>query len=144
MMNEELAILRNSTNLQRDKVSGTSRKDSSERSSDENSKIMKLEDENSKFRELLEQSSKELRQAQIETQRITSAVPSPDQNLLNEIEVLKSEVCQNKVIIAEQGSTIARLETEVVQLSNAIEVVKKEAEETVRNTENRSQSYCDS
>jgi flagellar biosynthesis chaperone FliJ len=132
MMNEELAILRNSTHLQRDKVSGTSRKDSSERSSDENSKITKLEEANSKFRELLEQSSKELRQAQIETQRITSAVPSPDQNLLNEIEVLKSELCQNKVVIAEQASTIARLEKEVVQLSKTIEVVKKEAEETVR------------
>lgn len=144
MMNEELAILRNSTHLQRDKVSGSSRKDSSERSSDEISKIMKLEEENSKFRELLEQSSKELRLAQIETQRITSAVPSPDQNLLNEIEVLKSEVCQDKVIIAEQGSAIARLEKEVGQLSNTIEVVKKEAEETVRTTENRSQSYCDS
>ena len=134
MMNEELAILRNSTHFQRDKISGTSRKDSSERSSDEHSKIMKFVEENSTLRELLEQSSKELRQAQIETQRITSAVPSPDQNLVNEIEVLKSEVCQNKAIIVEQASTIATLEKEVVQLSNTIEVVKKEAEETVRTT----------
>ena len=96
---------------------------------------MKLEEENSKLQELLEQSSKEQRQAQIETQRITSAVPSPDQNLLNEIEVLKAEVSQNKLMIAEQASTIARLEKEVVHLSNTVEVVKKEAEETVCNTE---------
>ena len=137
MMNEELAILRNSTHdtkhlSQPAKVSGINGNDFTERSSGGQSKIMKLEEENSQLRELLKQSKKELQQAQVETPRITSAVASLNQNFANEIEVLKLEVCQKKEIIFEQANNIVRLEKEVAHLTNTVQVVKKAAEETVR------------
>ena len=131
MMNEELAILRNSTHdtkllSQSAKISGTTFKDSTAE------KLRKIEEENSQLRELLEQSKKELQKAQVETTRTTSAVGSLDQNFANEIDGLKSEVSQKKLILIEQGNTILRLEKEVAHLNSTAQIVKKEAEETVR------------
>ena len=140
MMNEELAILRNSTHdtkllFQLAKLSGTSEKSLPEVASEEQSRMMILEEENSRLREVLEQSKKEMQQAQAETLRRTSSAASLNQNFANEIDSLKSEVSQKKLMIVEQANTIARLEKEVTHLSNTVQVVKKDAEETVR-TEN--------
>lgn len=133
MMNEELAILRNSTHdpkllSQPAKISGTTGKDSAEE------KLIKFQEENSQLRELLEQSKKELQKAQVETTRTTSAVGSVNQNFANEIDGLKSDVSQKKLVLLEQGNTILRLEKEVAHLNNTVQIVKKEkeAEETVR------------
>ena len=140
MMNEELAILRNSTHdtkllFQLAKLSGTSEKSLPEVASEEQSRMMILEEENSRLREVLEQSKKEMQQAQAETLRRTSSAASLNQNFANEIDSLKSEVSQKKLMIVEQANTIARLEKEATHLSNTVQVVKKDAEETVR-TEN--------
>lgn len=131
MMNEELAILRNSTHdtkllSQPAKTSGSTCKDSTEE------KLKKIGEENSQLRELLEQSKKEVQKAQVETTRTTIAVGSQNQNFADEIDGLKSELSQKKLILLEHGNTILRLEKEVAHLNNTAQAVKKEAEEMVR------------
>lgn len=140
MMSEELTILRNSTHnakllFQPAKSATplvTARSTNSQNlSKDDYARFTILEDENAQLRDLLAQSKSQYLEPRPEGVLITSAVASLNMNFANELDVLKSQVSHKNTTIAEQASTIARLEKEVARLNITVKDVKKNAEEYV-------------